>query len=79
MQKLNKRPPKSNGHVTSDHVEVPLLVITQSPSQIIPDELVQHDHIDVGFLGKELLSDEEEEFEVAKEFKEKCKGIEMNV
>jgi hypothetical protein len=61
------------------HLEVPLLIVTQSPTQIIPDELVQHDHIDVGFLGEELLSDEEEDFEVAKEFREKSRGLEMKI
>ena len=80
---MNKKPPKSNGHVTSDaphlELEVPLLILTQSPTQTTPDGLAHHQHIDVGFLGEELLSEEEEEFEETKEFRQKSKELEMKV
>ncbi len=76
-QKMNKGATKKTVHHLAQnggpHLEVPLLVVTQSPDPIIGNEFVHHDAIDVGFLGDELLSDDEveEEFErVANELKQ---------
>ena len=76
-QKMNKGATKKTVHHPAQnggpHLEVPLLVVTQSPDPIIGNEFVHHDAIDVGFLGDELLSDDEveEEFErVANELKQ---------
>jgi hypothetical protein len=76
-QKMNKGATKKTVHHPAQnggpHLEVPLLVVTQSPDPIIGNEFVRHDAIDVGFLGDELLSDDEveEEFErVANELKQ---------